>query len=43
MAHGDLAEDKLREFQKLLEDVSIIEQEPKRQGYQMTMILNPMK
>ena len=43
MAHGDLAEQKLYEFQKLLEDISNIEQEPKRQGYQMTMILNPIK
>lgn len=43
MAHGDLAESKLREFFTLLEDISIIEQEPKRQGYQMTMILNPLK
>lgn len=43
MAHGELAENKLREFFTLLEDVSTIEQEPKRQGYQMTMILNPLK
>lgn len=43
MAHGDLAEGKLNEFFKLLEDVANIEQMPKRQGYQMTMILNPMK
>lgn len=43
MAHGDLGEVKLREFHKLLENVSVIEQEPKRQGYQMTMILNPSK
>ncbi len=43
MAHGDLAEDKLHEFFTLLEDISTIEQEPKRQGYQMTMILNPLK
>lgn len=43
MAHGDLGEVKMREFFKLLEDVAKIEQEPKRQGYQMTMILNPSK
>jgi len=43
MAHGDLAEAKLNEFFKLLEDVANIEQMPKRQGYQMTMILNPLK
>ncbi len=43
MAHGDLAKSKLHEFFTLLEDISTIEQEPKRQGYQMTMILNPLK
>ena len=43
MAHGDLAESKMDEFFKLLEDIANIEQEPKRQGYQMTMILNPLK
>jgi translation initiation factor IF-3 len=43
MAHGDLAESKLKEFHKFLEDVCVIEQEPKRQGYQMTMMLNPAK
>jgi translation initiation factor IF-3 len=43
MAHGDLGEQKLNEFYKLLEDVANIEQPPKRQGYQMTMILNPLK
>ena len=41
MAHGDLAETKMDEFYKILEDVSTIEQHPKRQGYQMTMMLNP--
>ncbi|MBU0577487.1 translation initiation factor IF-3 [Patescibacteria group bacterium] len=43
MAHGDLAESKMNEFFKLLEDIANIEQQPKRQGYQMTMILNPLK
>ena len=43
MAHGDLGEQKLHEFFGLIEDVANIEQEPKRQGYQMTMILNPLK
>jgi len=43
MAHGDLGEQKLNEFYKLLEDIANIEQEPKRQGYQMTMILNSLK
>ena len=43
MAHGDLGFAKMEEFHKMLEDVATIEQEPKRQGYQMTMILNPIK
>ena len=43
MAHGDLGFIKMDEFYKMLEDVATIEQEPKRQGYQMTMILNPNK
>ncbi|MDH5596910.1 MAG: translation initiation factor IF-3 [Candidatus Peregrinibacteria bacterium] len=43
MAHGDLGFAKMDEFYKMLEDVAVIEQEPKRQGYQMTMIINPKK
>lgn len=43
MAHGDLGFAKMDEFYKMIEDVANIEQEPKRQGYQMTMILNPSK
>lgn len=43
MAHGDLGFAKMDEFFKLLEDVAVIEQHPKRQGYQMTMIINPIK
>jgi len=43
MAHGDLGFAKMDEFFKILEDVAVIEQQPKRQGYQMTMILNPIK
>lgn len=43
MAHGDLGYVKMDEFFKLLEDVATIEQQPKRQGYQMTMIINPIK
>lgn len=43
MAHGDLGYAKMAEFFKLLEDIAIIEQKPKRQGYQMTMIINPIK
>lgn len=43
MAHGDLGFVKMDEFFKMLEDVAVIEQHPKRQGYQMTMIINPIK
>jgi len=43
MAHGDLGFAKMAEFHKMLEDVAVIEQHPKRQGYQMTMIMNPIK
>lgn len=43
MAHGDLGFVKMDEFFKLLEDVAVIEQKPKRQDYQMTMIINPIK
>lgn len=43
MAHGDLGFVKMDEFYKMLEDVAVIEQPAKRQGFQMTMILNPTK
>lgn len=43
MAHGDLGLAKMKEFHALIEELAKIEQEPKRQGYQMTMILNPTK
>ncbi len=43
MAHGDLGFAKMDEFFKMIEDIATIEQKPKRQGYQMTMILNPIK
>ncbi len=43
MAHGDLGLIKMDEFFKLLEDIATIEQPPKRQGYQMTMICNYIK
>lgn len=43
MAHGDLGREKLEIFAQSLEDIAVIEQEPKRQGYQMTMILKPIK
>ncbi len=41
MSHMDLGVEKMHVFQELLEDICIIEQEPKKQGYQMIMILNP--
>lgn len=43
ITHADLGIDKLNQFHKLLEDVAVIEQAPKRQGYQMIMMLNPTK
>ena len=43
MAHGDLGKEKLLIFAKLLEEVAVVEQEPKRQGFQMSMILKPIK
>ena len=43
MAHADLGVDQLNKFHQMLEDVATIEQEPKRQGYQMIMMLNPIK
>ena len=43
MAYGDMAKEKLMNFAEILEDISVIEQEPKRQGYQMTMIIKPIK
>ncbi|MBN1258879.1 translation initiation factor IF-3 [Candidatus Peregrinibacteria bacterium] len=41
MAHGDLGFVKMKQFYEMLQDIANIEQEAKRQGYQMTMILNP--
>ncbi len=43
ITHQDLAIDKMKTFYQLIEDISTIEQEPKRQGFQMTMMLNPIK
>lgn len=43
LAHKDLAIEKMKTFQAMLEDVCTIEQMPKKQGYQMIMILNPLK
>ncbi len=41
MMHSDLGIAKMKEVYHFLEDVCNIEQYPKRQGYQMIMILNP--
>lgn len=41
MAHADLGFGKMKNFYEMIQDIAIIEQEAKRQGYQMTMILNP--
>jgi len=41
VTHVDLASQKINEFYKLVEDVAIIEQEPRKQGLQMVMMLNP--
>lgn len=43
MSHKDLGVEKIHTFQELIKDVCTIEQEPKQQGYQMIMILNPLK
>ena len=43
ITHQDLAIEKMNEFYKMIEDICTIEQEPKRQGFQMIMMLNPMK
>jgi len=43
MAHGDLAISKMKEFAEMLEDIAVIDQNAKRQGYQMIMILKPIK
>ena len=41
MAHKDLALVKMKEFAKMLDEVAVIEQHPRLQGYQYTMIMNP--
>lgn len=39
--HSDLAIEKMKMFFTLIEEVSTIEQEPKKQGNQLLMIVNP--
>lgn len=41
MAHVDLGKEVLERYKKDLEDISKVEQEPKMEGRQMLMILNP--
>ena len=43
ITHQDLGIEKLKKFFKLLEDIALMEQAPTRQGYQMTMMLTPLK
>ena len=43
ITHIDLGEQKLRHFATLLEDIAVIEQHPKKTGFQMIMIMNPLK
>ena len=43
ITHIDLGEQKMKDFFALLEDIAIIEQAPKKTGFQMIMILNPLK
>lgn len=43
ITHQDLGIEKLKKFFKLLEDIALMEQPPARQGYQMTMMLTPLK
>lgn len=43
LAHVDLAIKKLKKFAETLEDVAQIEEGPKRQGYNLIMILTPLK
>lgn len=40
-AHAHLAQEKMKEFAKLLSDIAKIEQEPKKQGNTMMMLLLP--
>lgn len=43
MAHEDLGIEKMGKFQEMLSDIATTEQNPKKQGYQMIMVLNPIK
>ncbi len=41
ITHKELGVAKMDEFYKMIEDICEIEQDPKRQGYQLTMMLKP--
>lgn len=43
VSHQDIGIEKMNGFYKLLEDICSMEDQPKKQGYQMTMMLNPLK
>ncbi len=43
LSHFDLAVAKMEEVKKQLEDVAKVDQEPKKQGYNLFMILSPLK
>lgn len=43
ITHKNLAVDKLNEFYKMIEDICVVDQSPKQQGFQMIMILKPLK
>jgi translation initiation factor IF-3 len=43
LAHVDLAIEKLKKFAATLEDIANVEEGPKRQGYNLIMILTPLK
>lgn len=42
ISHQDLGHEKMQTFYQMIEDVCEIEEEPKRQGFQMVMILKPI-
>jgi translation initiation factor IF-3 len=43
LSHFDLAVAKMEEVKKALEDVAKVDQQPKKQGYNLFMILSPLK
>jgi len=43
LTHFDLAVEKMNEVKEALNDVAKVDQEPKKQGYNLFMILSPLK